>query len=265
MSIPKLTSDNQHFFPRLPPEIRIKIWNLSLPGPRIVEVRCGSDTISNKCPNGPGLISLVSLFGDGTEGGAGCRSSAPLPVTLHVNRESRAETLRAGYRPMFGVAGRPGRVYFHPTQDVLYFGRKGTGLMGPHAQYRTVFALCEGDLACVRRIAVDEAVLGSPAVVRGSLGEVERSLALDRAVYEFFSHMSKLEALEELVFVSKDGRCPFDPQLPVDVTEEYDPETAPGCRALRVAISLALQRVAEYEPRWRRPPAWSMVSRSSFV
>jgi hypothetical protein len=256
----------QHLFPRLPPEIRVKIWALSMPGPRIVEIRCGSDTISDKCPVGPGLITLASLFGtDGRAGG--CRSSAPPPVTLFVCRESRAETLRR-YKPMFGVAGRPGRVYFDPAVDVLYFGRKGSGLTGPRAQYRTVFALCEGDLARVRRIAVDEAVV-SPVrrgfADRGGGGGGDAcGSAMARAVYELLCPMVRATALEELIFVSKGGQRHFDPQDTLVASSSW--EVLRGCsnRVLGGAVYLAMQDMAVTRPSWRQP-VWNIYSRKSFT
>lgn len=244
----------QHLFPRLPPEIRIKIWNFSLPEPRIVEVRCGSDAISDKCPNGPGLMSLESLFGDV----AGCRSAATIPVTLGVCRESRAETLRR-YKPMFGFAGQPGRVYFDPQRDVLYFGRKGCGLMGPHAQFRTVFALCESDLARVCRIAVDEAVLGP---VSPGYSEREEFAAVARAVYQLLAPMVRLPALGELIFVSKTAQRRFDPEYcPVS---EPSPETVRDSKSLPGAIGLALQDMSVAAPLWHQP-VWNVFSRKSFA
>ncbi|OIW33748.1 hypothetical protein CONLIGDRAFT_190418 [Coniochaeta ligniaria NRRL 30616] len=234
-----------HLFPRLPPEIRIKIWNFSLPDPRIVEVRCGSDSISNKVPIGLGGVT-------------GCLSSASIPVTLGVCRESRAETSRR-YKAMFGFAGRPGRVYFDPARDVLYFGANGTGLMGPHAQFRTVFALCESDLACVRRIAVDEAVLGP---VSPGYSELERFMATARAVYQILTWVLRLPGLEELIFVSKTAQGRFDPRE-THVTEP-SPETIHNSKSLLGAVGLALQDMSRNAPSWQQP-AWNVFSRKSFA
>jgi len=160
---------------------------------------------------------------------------------------------------MFGIARRPGRVYFDPARDVLFFGRKGSGLMGPHAQYFTVCALCEGDLRRVRRIAVDEAVLGP--VTRGS-SEAERDLALDRAVHELVLRMVGLPALEELIFVSATARRGFDPGQAV-VSEPAAEEEGQESDALTGAIILALERVSRSVSWWDHP-AWNVFSRKSF-
>lgn len=244
----------QHLFPMLPPEIRIKIWTFSLPDPRIVEVRCGSDSISNRgTPGGVGGVT-------------GCLSSAAIPVTLRVCRESRAEALRR-YKCMFGFAGRPGRVYFDSDRDVLYFGPKGTGLMGPHAQFRTVFALCEGDLARVRRIAVDEAVLGPTVGLPAGYSERERFAATARAVYQLLALVvSHLAELEELIFVSGAGavqRRLFSPRDDWPLCEP-SPESVRNSKSLLGAVGLALQDMARAAPRWRRP-AWNVFSRKSFT
>lgn len=208
-------------------------------------MRCGSDSISNKSPAGIGGVT-------------GCLSSAAIPVTLGVCRESRAETLRR-YRCMFGFAGRPGRVYFDPDRDVLYFGSNGTGLMGPHAQFRTVFALCESDLACVRRIAVDEAVLGP---ISPGYSERERFVAMTRAVYQLLALVSRLPGLSELIFVSKTAQhrfCPRDQPL-----SEPSLEAIRNSKSLLGAVGLALQDMAQTTPLWQQP-AWNVCSRKSFA
>ncbi|KAB5570706.1 hypothetical protein GE09DRAFT_716754 [Coniochaeta sp. 2T2.1] len=270
-----------HLFPRLPPEIRIKIWTFSLPPPRIVEVRCGSDSISSNyhhhnhhhnTPHDPdagtGSLTKEPLFGSNDIAGSSssCLSSAPLPVTLSVSRESRFETLRH-YRPMFGFAGRPGRVYFDPSVDVLYFGPRGTGLMRPPAQFRTVVALCEGDLKLVKRLAVDEAVFG----LGGSPEEWDRRWVqrfrdtVDGVCQLLEEYVAPgMPALEELIFASgaAEGRG-FDPEREV-VGAPLEEEGVMMDLGMRGAVGVAMRQVEGTAGGWWRRPRWDAYSRKSF-
>ncbi|KAG0646718.1 hypothetical protein D0Z07_6188 [Hyphodiscus hymeniophilus] len=54
------------FFPYLPPTVRVKIWRFALPGPRVIEIRYANKQHEFR---------------------------APIPIILHVNRESRAVAL----------------------------------------------------------------------------------------------------------------------------------------------------------------------------
>ncbi|KAB5558023.1 hypothetical protein GE09DRAFT_96662 [Coniochaeta sp. 2T2.1] len=280
-----------HLFPRLPPEIRIKVWTFSLPPPRIVEVRCGSDSISSNYHHhhnhnhshthnphdpdaGPGASFCTTtkepLFGSNETSwsSSSCLSSAPLPVTLSVSRESRFETLRR-YRPMFGFAGRPGRVYFNPSVDVLYFGPRGTGLMRPPAQFRTVVALCEGDLKLVKRLAVDEAVLGLGVFPE----EWDRRWAqrfqdtVDGVCQLLEEYVApRMPALEELIFASEaaEGRR-FDPEREVvgDAPRDGREEGVMMDLGMRGAVGVAMRQVEGTAGWWRRP-RWDAYSRKSF-
>jgi hypothetical protein len=49
------------------------------------------------------------------------RSSTPIPVVLHLNRDARAEGLKI-YQLLFGDRKYPPEVYFSPELDTLYFG-----------------------------------------------------------------------------------------------------------------------------------------------
>lgn len=66
-------------FPDLPPELRLKIWNLMLPGSRVVHLRFEE----------PGRIFL----------------SPSLPVTLQINRESR-KLLSLGLIGLFNIVAK---------------------------------------------------------------------------------------------------------------------------------------------------------------
>lgn len=119
-----------------------------------MSIRCGSEPQS---PDGCGRhvssssSSLLS-YADG-----GCTSPAPIPANLHACHESRSEALRR-YGLSFGIARQPGRVFFDPDQDVLYFGPRD-GFMASEAQLRTVLTLCcPEELRRVRKVAINDAL-----------------------------------------------------------------------------------------------------------
>lgn len=140
----------QHLFSRLPAELRWKIWDFNLPGPRIISIRCGPESLSSF----PGLDTGGRLSPSSS---SGCTSTATIPANLHVCHESRREALRQ-YRPYFGIARQPGQIFFSPRQDVLYFGPRD-GFMASEANLRSVLSLCDpAELAQVKRVAVNDAL-----------------------------------------------------------------------------------------------------------
>lgn len=183
-----LIHPTQYPFSRLPAELRWKIWEYNLPGPRIVSIRCGLDSPSlspgSSGPSGPNRSwhqrslsrtsplsafatssssssssssSPTSLAPNSSPSPPGCTSPAPIPANLHACHESRREALRR-YHLSFGIARQPGQVIFDPARDVLYFGPRD-GFMASEAQLRTVLSLCDpAELAQVRRIAVNDAL-----------------------------------------------------------------------------------------------------------
>jgi 2EXR family len=82
-------------FPELPPELRLIIWKMSIPGPRIVEVRC--ENPSWNCFN----------------------NQSVLPGSFSANRESRAATLKKDNLAFAPLFRQP--VYFNFAIDTLYF------------------------------------------------------------------------------------------------------------------------------------------------
>ena len=83
-------------FPNLAIELRRIIWRLSLPGQRVVE-----------------------LLYDNCTGQ--CRSSCPIPTTLHVNSESRGLALEH-YTLAFGTERAEASIYFDFKIDALFLG-----------------------------------------------------------------------------------------------------------------------------------------------
>jgi hypothetical protein len=104
---PISTGNNPTFklFPNLPRELRLKIWHLIFPGPRIIK------NVS------------VNFWGswDGKPFSAS-HQRIQHPVTLFVNHESRAETLKT-YRDLsksLDICKQP--VYFAPAHDAIHLG-----------------------------------------------------------------------------------------------------------------------------------------------
>lgn len=169
-----------------------------------------------------------------------CVSPCPAPANLYACRESRAEALKH-HRLSFGMYRSPGRIFFNPRADILYFGRcEGYGASA--AQFCTVMTLCAPeDLARVRRLAINEAVfkVGCKYV---------HSLAAD-----VFEHVrERMPALEELVFVPSGEGEPGggggrDGGVLVDVgfTEEMV--------GMAAQVQAAVQDFSERHPEWERP------------
>ncbi|OAA68137.1 hypothetical protein SPI_00332 [Niveomyces insectorum RCEF 264] len=195
---------SQHSFPKLPPEIRLQIWRYSLPGPRVVSVRCGA-----RSPSSPSPLSSFSLppFSPATAATATnsnappsslppwCTSRAAIPASLHVCHESRTEA-RRWYALMFGLARQPGHVFFDRRQDILYFGPRD-GYMASEAQLQTMLALADPDeLAQIERVAISETLFrdassvsptrpAEPDPAALSLASAPRSLASARSPFSF--------------------------------------------------------------------------------
>ncbi|KAI0118620.1 hypothetical protein GGR51DRAFT_127062 [Nemania sp. FL0031] len=143
---PDSSEPSFHLFSQLPPELRLMIWSFTLPGPRIISLRCEPRPATQGGsyePEGP-LHGKPMLQ---------CRSPAPVPTTLHVCGESRYEALRR-YKLLFGIGGAPGTIYFDPLSDALYFGSRG------REDLTTFMAVVSPpDKAMVRHIAVNEALI----------------------------------------------------------------------------------------------------------
>ncbi|PSS03858.1 hypothetical protein BD289DRAFT_449290 [Coniella lustricola] len=193
-----------HPFPRLPAELRWKIWSYNLPGPRIVSIRCGSDVAAISPPPDGRPVPLCSASHPGSPSPS-CTSPAPIPINLHVCHEARREALRR-YRPCFGIARGSGRIYFDSNQDTLYFGPRD-GFMASEAQLRTVLSLCDpAELARVTRIAVNDGlfwIYDSPVTGR-SRGTAQSALANSLLVDVLYLLRARLPGLKELVFVPRD-------------------------------------------------------------
>ncbi|KAM0515792.1 hypothetical protein ACHAPE_005871 [Trichoderma viride] len=221
-----------HSFGKLPTELRLRIWELSLPGPRLVPIQCGSDNIS--LPESSTISFLASSMTKDLT--TGCMSSAPVPASLHVCTESRLETLQT-YRPCFGFACGPGRVLFNPELDIMYFGPR-EGFMAANGQFRSCMNLCnQQELASVRRLAISDALFW--------LGDLYDSTTAAGLTLEVLRDVAtRMTGLQELVFV------PWE-------DEEGDHEDGVQERMAR-QIQTAMQSILQECPLWE-PPQWNIV------
>jgi len=97
-------------FPKLPPEIRLKIWRYITPGPRIVEIQYATEP-KRLVESIPGTLRPV---------GPGWISKDPQPIVLHICQESRMEALK---RYQLALGTYENLIYVDFSVDILYFAR----------------------------------------------------------------------------------------------------------------------------------------------
>ncbi|KAI0122914.1 hypothetical protein BJ170DRAFT_687625 [Xylariales sp. AK1849] len=102
-------------FSELPPELRIKVWQLAMPEARTVVVR---SPYTRKTAIPKSLEESLAQQWDSSEA---WRSNTQIPALLHVNAEARHEALKH-YKLSLGVGQHPPRVYVDFTRDTLFFG-----------------------------------------------------------------------------------------------------------------------------------------------
>jgi hypothetical protein len=130
-------------FPQLPAELRIKIWVLSLPDPRIVALNY------SHAPFDPSYRTLRD------QAMRGCTSPTAIPSILHTSREARHEALLF-YNLSFNIHHGTAKIFFNPAIDVLYFGPK-EGYLDSFKQFADASSMIvKSELANVKRLAVHE-------------------------------------------------------------------------------------------------------------
>lgn len=113
-----------HYFPSLPAEIRLQIWNLSLPASRVIRITCDRGIKPNSRRYARGF-----------------RANHPNPVQLQVNREAREEALRE-FVPYFRTEVSPHAcIYLAPERDTVRLGEAVLAYLGEaerHALQRMI-------------------------------------------------------------------------------------------------------------------------------
>lgn len=137
--------------------------------------------------------------------------------------------------------------------------------MGAFAQFQTVLALCEPEeLAGVRRVAIDEAVLGPLTVFAhntfsGNTGEDEQFIVRAGRVEDILKLVaSHLPGLRELVIASDTAKRRFSSRYTL-VQSFPDPERFRK-KTLQGAVEVALLKVSRALPHWV-PPVCEVVAR----
>lgn len=87
-------------FSKLPAEIRLLVWGMAHPGPRIVHLNCDEPLIKDQ-------EHLLHFYSD-----------TPSPVALKICHESRKEALQH-FTPIFATKNHTGLVYFDFSCDAL--------------------------------------------------------------------------------------------------------------------------------------------------
>jgi hypothetical protein len=214
---PTTTSPTNPQFPlftHLPPELRLKIWLLTLPTPRLVPLTYTSTTSRTSLPSS-----------------RGCTSPAAIPVSLHINHESRVLAL-SYYTLSFGLAGSistsfpnpnppissppslENKIYFSPQRnDILFFGLPAhhSSLSQPHQHQhqnhqeaiKSFVNACllvspsPTGFSCVTRLAVQKSLFTSPSP-SGPVGGKTTALLL----HIFWERIRRtFTSVEEVVFV----------------------------------------------------------------
>lgn len=149
---------------------------------------------------------------------------------------------------MFGIARRPGHVFFDPTRDVLFFGPR-PGFMVAEAQLRTILSLADpGDLARVQRVALSAAVLGDGFLSSLPLPSLSSSPSNTKLAVDILHLLrAKLPQLRELIIV------PHDTNLEDQSDATFDPPALPSMSSSPAQVSswsptAATAAVATAEP-----------------
>jgi len=168
-------------FSSLPTELRLKIWSLSLPGPRIVPIHYTYTSAESSPPKPHDVIM------------GGCTSIAQIPANLHTTRESRYEALMS-YELSFKLQHSQAKAFFNPAIDVLYFGPKDGHLDSFKNFYTAATMMAPSDRSKVRRLAVHDDLFYRS----------ENSISSAR-ITNFWEIMKRnFENVEQVVVVSRD-------------------------------------------------------------
>lgn len=211
-----------HLFPRLPTELRQKIYTLSLPTPRLVPLTYHSPTsYSNSRNTSPSPLR-------------GCTSPAPIPSLLHLSNEARALALQH-YELGFPLAGPPGsflsKVWFDFRLDTLYLPELLPSVSGGGAVEREgddsgetelakswknfLYVMMVGErrsMGRVRRLAVHEGLfvdyLAQGKGVEDSHWGRERSAACRASEFsrlkDFWGYVkTRFGSVEEVIFICR--------------------------------------------------------------
>lgn len=135
----------------LPIEIRIYIWELSIPGPRIINLNFIDPQRNTELPT-PDSSGLSRYKPTNWV----LKSNTTIPTVLHVSGESR-DVARKFYRPAFQVGSRgspphPPYTWFDFDRDIFYTTGNCSGANGP------VDVLPLSEISQIKNLAIDYAL-----------------------------------------------------------------------------------------------------------
>jgi hypothetical protein len=132
-------------FPKLPKELRIKVWQLAACEPRIIEICQPQDAkyITHGTEDNEWATSNSAPF----------YSPTALPVILRINQESRVIALE-NYLLSFPNSSHPAQIYYNPAVDILYFPAWCFQYDIGHFETETPASIKD----TIRRIAIDNLV-----------------------------------------------------------------------------------------------------------
>jgi hypothetical protein len=178
--------DTFPLFSYLPAELRVKIWELNLPGPRLVILRYTSATTD------PSNHSTRKQL-------RGCTSPTPIPTNLHINREARVNALQY-YQLSFNLHHCASKIWFDFNDDVLYFPSKEGWLGSWNHFVNAVAMITPAELGKLRRLAVHESLF------RGVKDATSSPNVQATCVREFWEYVSrKFGGVEEVAVLFEDG------------------------------------------------------------
>lgn len=211
------------------------IWSFSLPGPRIVSIRCDSRSVLQR-DSQEGLSHIDRQIQ--------CWSPAPVPTSLHVCKESRSEAMRH-YKLLFGIKGEPGRIYFDGLRDTLYFGPQDSAFVSK-ANPRGPMSIMElSDKLLVRYIAVSELLVYSRKRQDPVAPTPQRNI--EKLVCEV---RARFRNVERLTFVSGDRNLVYSP-------DSGFVEPPQRNQFLEREILNAVNTIAKWYPTFN-PPPWEV-------
>ncbi|OTA61880.1 hypothetical protein K449DRAFT_434204 [Hypoxylon sp. EC38] len=209
-------------FPQLPIELRLKIWANNLPGPRIVEIKCNPRSTPRVEQSNNKRIR--------------CTSTSPIPVNLHVCRESRLEASRR-YQLLFGDSTAPGGIFLDPLRDTLYFGSR-KGAAAAETLFNTFVSLVKPeDLAHVRHIALNEVLINYGT--QNSWTNNTARLTIEEILCQAYRYFVNIE---QLTFVCDD-------ENPIYSSDAVFIEPRVPNRILERRIREAIETVGDQQPR----------------
>ncbi|KAB5511468.1 hypothetical protein GE09DRAFT_1164842 [Coniochaeta sp. 2T2.1] len=175
---PAMRLDTFPFFPRLPPEIRLMIWEKTWPETRVIEAAYAEAVA---CKNADEPFERVALRMTGrlstwlhTDVRCSILEDAPLekcldPVALWVCHESRTHTLRRFTRIVHSnIQAKP--FYFRPDQDLIWLNADVTDDSLYQKELRDHYG---EQLDKIERVLVEEEEWAIPGLYPNCLGMLQ--------------------------------------------------------------------------------------------